>query len=299
MWNEADFRTKARSYFEYAERNDETISTFIWAALGLEFLLRAPLASVNPVLLADPNASGGHSVLHAAGVPQPGNREPTSVAISTVLQRIPAIVPGFTSDDENDARFIINLRNRELHSADMSMDDAPLSMWLPRFHRVIERVSAYFGETPTDYLSADFVDQATQLVAEEDKKIEHAVKTKISGAAAIYGALTDPEREARRQIPVVGSHLHWTILPCPACSFPDSLIGTAVRAGREEIDGDTITKTIHYVANSFRCRVCNLQLDGVAELSAAGLPQTWQTTEFLSLAERLEMDDFEPDYGND
>jgi hypothetical protein len=76
MWDYDGLIGKARIYFERAEAVDEADDDAfaVWLLLGLEFLLRAPLAKVNPVLLADPN---GDAILHAAGFPSgPDAKDP-------------------------------------------------------------------------------------------------------------------------------------------------------------------------------------------------------------------------------
>jgi hypothetical protein len=66
MWDDEEFLSKAKLYFvrgrDHPQVEDDVLA--LWLLLGLEFLLRAPLARVNPTLLADPN---GESVMHAAG----------------------------------------------------------------------------------------------------------------------------------------------------------------------------------------------------------------------------------------
>jgi hypothetical protein len=50
--------------------------------LGLEFLLRAPLAKVNPTLLADPSRND-NAVMYAAGFPIAPGDQPKSIQTHT------------------------------------------------------------------------------------------------------------------------------------------------------------------------------------------------------------------------
>jgi hypothetical protein len=138
MWDYDGLIGKARVYFERAEAvakaDDDAFA--IWLLLGLEFLLRAPLANVHPVLLADPN---GDAILHAAGFPGgPDAKEPKSIQLTTVISRLRRIIENFTSDRENDATLLTALRNRELHSSEAPFASIEVALWLPRFTRVAE-----------------------------------------------------------------------------------------------------------------------------------------------------------------
>src|SRR5437870_3462073 len=113
MWSYDDFLAKAKLYMARAAQHDRADDEFaLWLLLGLEFLLRAPLAQVHPTLLASPE---GPSLLDAAGFSDP-TREPKSVAITTVLERLKVIVPSFSQQRFEDASFLINLRNAEVHT---------------------------------------------------------------------------------------------------------------------------------------------------------------------------------------
>lgn len=56
MWSEKEYWNKARLYIRRAQsaRADEGLYPF-WMALAMEFVARAALSKVSPVLNADPN----------------------------------------------------------------------------------------------------------------------------------------------------------------------------------------------------------------------------------------------------
>lgn len=268
--------------------------------LGLEFLLRAPLAKLNPVLLADPTAGDGYSVLHAAGVAPPRNREPVSVGLKTVLERLVAVVPGFTTEDQESARFLTNVRNQELHSSDMSTSAISAATWMPRFLRLVGKLSAYFSEDVADYFSQDFIKHASHFVDSEDKQLKNAIEQRMSKARVLYAGLRPEEREARKPTLFTGSDGLWPRpTECKACGEIGLMLGEAVRTGRETLDEDMVTKRIYFVASRFACSVCGFTLSGTNEMAVIDVIQEWTQDEVESLVDRFAQFDFEPDYGND
>src|SRR5581483_6220400 len=101
-----------------------------WHLLGLEFLLRAPLAKIHPSLLATVD---NDSVLSANGIPT--QREPRSVMTGVVIDRLAKIVSGFAGQADDDAIALMNLRNAELHGSNAAVGDAANEFWLPKLVR--------------------------------------------------------------------------------------------------------------------------------------------------------------------
>jgi hypothetical protein len=303
MWNDEEFRTKARRYFLQAEEltaNDE--HTLLWCALGLEFLLRAPLADVNPVLLADPQNGDGYSMLHAAGYP--GEREPISVKTKTVIERLQALVESFDSSIKQDVEFIVALRNRELHTSISAFANVRDDIWLPKFLRVLRVLATHFHEDVDEYLSEEFLAHAEKLTDAEDKRLKHEISKRIAECSKFYENLNDSEKSGRRPGPFdFGPTSRWQRrVQCPACKEQKAgrLVGEPVRYGKENLDGDgDIVRRVFIISNDYTCPMCNLKLVGIPEIAAAGLEQQWDELMIESLEDRYGDMTFEPDYGND
>jgi len=300
MWSEAEFRTKARTYFERAEGStgdDQLIA--LLCSLGLEFLLRAPLAAVNPLLLADPVADDGYSILHAAGYP--GTKEPITVKTKAVVSRLVAIVEGFDTIQQ-DVQFLIGLRNREIHTSASVYDTVADHVWLPKFLRTITILARYFHEESSDYLTKDFLEHAKNLVDVEDKKIKHDVSTRINKSREFATKLTDTERSDRLSRVVDHRFLsgQWEkSIECPACGSSVYIQGFPVRYEKEVYDGDnTITQRVFLVNRTFGCTVCGLELVSTAEIAAAGIDQTWSALVEESLEDRY-VAEYQMDYDNE
>lgn len=312
MWNYEEFIGKAQLYFSRAEqhpRADDDVAA-LWLVLGLEFLLRAPLARVHPVLLADPN---GDSIMHAAGYPKPGG-QPKSIPNQTVIIRLQQVVPEFTKEIAADAAFLTGLRNSELHTSEspLATDSA---QWLPRFTRVVDVLCAHLGLDTTEFVGAEIVSLGRALVDAADQKLQHEIARRIADAKAFFEQLKPEEIEARRakasfqyadsaRVNEVAQFLGLTLphnvelVHCPACNEKIPLHLVAVRTTNERIEDDVIFRSVVYVAVSLSCPVCGLQLSNTAEIRAANMRQDYVREERESVYERF-VNTWEPDYGND
>jgi hypothetical protein len=317
MWEYEEFTAKARLYFSRAEdhpRADDDAPA-LWLLLGLEFLLRAPLAKEHPTLLADPT---GESIMHAAGFSlKPDSGAPKSIPAHTVIKRLGMVIPEFTKDQQADAILLTNMRNEELHSSSSPLaTDA--AAWLPHFTRVVEPVCAHLELDPDDLVGKSIMRYARSLAGEADKKLENAVRRRINEAKAFFERLKPEEIAARRaKVPnvpkdaVVFSALIGTIVNpskpveilvrcgCIACREEVAILRLdVVRVTNERLEDDGIYRDTVYIAESLACGVCDLQLNSTAELRVAQIQLEYVTTEQQSLEERY-LGDIEPDYGND
>ncbi|MFD8191251.1 hypothetical protein [Streptomyces wuyuanensis] len=310
MWNYDNFLGKAQFYFSRAaghpHAQDEEVA--LWLLLGLEFLLRAPLAKVHPTLLADPT---GDSIMHAAGYPA---KSPKSIQASGVISRLTLVIPGFT-EREGEAKFLIGLRNEELHSSEspLAIDQA---QWLPHFIRVADALCGHLGLKAEDLVGPDIIAHGRNLVDVEDKKLTHEVKTRIQAAKEFFSRLRPDEVQARiesaasavdrdalvrRYIDSVApgsGQLAFERVPCPACEVSAPLRLEAVRTTKEWLEGDEVKSEVVYIARQLLCQICELSLLTTAELRIAGVSQQYVIERSEDLMERYS-GGFEDDYGND
>jgi len=270
MWDYDGLMGKACVYFERAEAvavaDDDAFA--IWLLLGLEFLLRAPLAKVHPALLADPN---GDSILHAAGFPgSPGGKEPKSIQATTVISRLGRIVEGFTVERENEATILTALRNRELHTSEAALASIDVSVWLPGFTRVAEVICGHLGLDATDVVGTQTMKHGRALVDAQDKKLMHDVTKRIAEAKAFVKQLSETEVHDRHEA-AIASREDWTeyVVDCPACGLDVTVELEPIRTTNERIEDDEIVRDVISVARVLDCSVCGLKLTGTADISAA------------------------------
>lgn len=306
MWDYDAYIGKAKLYFTRAAEHPrvDDDETPLWLLLGLEFLLRAPLAKISPLLLADVDKAGGTSIMAAAGFRTRG--APRTIQASTVISRLEIAIPDFTQDLKEDALGLIGLRNEELHTG-----NSPLSIdaeqWLPNFTRVLEVLCAHLGHDPADLVDGEILDQGRKLVASQDQKLENEVRKRINDAKAFFGRLTSEEVSGRRtrgnetlkvlmEASPEGSSFE--VVACPACGDPGLDRLDSVRTARERIEDDEIVQEVIYIAVGFACTTCELTLSGTAEIRAAGMRQQYIRQFHEEIRDRY-LDAYEPDYGND
>jgi hypothetical protein len=272
MWGSAEFIGKAKLYFGRApEWDEESEERALWLLLGLEFLIRAPLAKIHPTLLAVPE---GDSVLHAAGITRAGMK-PKSVMTKTVLERLSKIDPSFGDDRAKDGLFLADLRNQELHSADAALANADAQVWMPKFLAVVEAVCDILGSPSEDFVDEAILEQARAHAEAADKKMQHEVSQLLANARMVFGALSPTEVDARLKSvtpPAPGQRSYQR--ECPACQQKSlRVVITPGRTTKPILDEDTneITYRVISVATSCECRVCGLSLSTTGQVMAAGV----------------------------
>lgn len=296
MWHFDSMFGKTKTYFARAaelEHSDDD-EFVIWHLLGFEFLLRSPLARIHPSLLAAPE---GDSILSANGVLTAS--EPKSVPTHTVVSRLMQIVPDFTKERQQDSTTLLNLRNAELHTGGAAVGNVSNEFWLPKLLRVAEVICDFLEVQLEDVLADDVVELGRSLVDLEDKKLAHEVQTKIDGAKEFVLRLSAEEIAGRLppkpQIFWVTQHT----AKCPACDSEIPINLEQVRTTGERLVDDCVVRDVVYVATSFSCPVCTLELISTAEIVAAGLPQQFTDQESEDLGDRFQQDIMDDGYGND
>ncbi|MFC4058192.1 hypothetical protein ACFOWE_07790 [Planomonospora corallina] len=295
MWSYIDFTAKAKLYFRRAGEHDRVDEEFsIWLLLGLEFLLRAPLARANPVLLAVPE---GPSVLHAAGF-EVANQAPRSIPYKTVCERLKVVVPDFTKVFD-DAMYLANVRNEELHTSAATLANLDNSSWMPKFLRVVEVVSDHLQIDLGDFLDPSIIEHARALADAEDVKVKRAVELKVKESKEFYLKLLP--LEVQQRLSAAAPAGHYEKVPCPACGQEARVFMKTVRETRERIEEDDILTEEVSVGTDYECQVCGLKLTGVPELKAVGLLIEKVHTMVADASDRFEIDHYDgyEDYGND
>lgn len=324
MWDYDGFIGKAQLYFGRAQEHqrveDDVLA--VWLLLGLEFLLRAPLAKVNPTLLADPHPNG-NAIMYAAGFPAKPGDQPNSIKsipAHTVISRLGIVITEFGEERQKDATLLIGLRNDELHGSG-SPFERDIAQWLPHFTRVVGVVCSHLGLDPADVVGEGIIAQGRSLVDAADRRLEHEVNKRIAAAKAVFSHLRTEEIEARRALfprrlsfdqrhgcPPGMTITAWVeamrvpssieFVRCPACNEEIPMRLQAVRTTDERLEEGEIVRDVVYIAIGLSCPMCSLELANTAEIRAAKIMQQYVKHERETLQARY-FDTFEPDYGND
>jgi hypothetical protein len=179
------------------------------------------------------------------------------------------------------------------------LETIDVSLWLPRFIRVAQVICSHLSLDPSDVVGTEVMKQGRALVDEEDKKLAHAVATRIAAAKAFAEHLLDKEVQERHLAGLASRQSADKVVPCPACGQDVALDLEPIRRTNERLEDDEIRYDIISVARGLECPVCDLTLSTTAEVSAAGLPQQYTRTEVESFEDR-HLEYYEPDdYGND
>ncbi len=302
---------------EHQRVEDDVLA--VWLLLGLEFLLRAPLARVNPTLLADPNPNG-NAIMYAAGFPVKPGDQPKSIQAHTVISRLGIVIAEFSEERQDDATFLIGLRNAELHGSG-SPFEMDIAQWLPHFTRVVGVVCPYLGLDPADIVGEDIIAQGRSLVDAADRRLEHEVNKRIAAAKTVFSHLRTEEIEARRAViprrlsfdqrhgcppgMIITAWVEAMRVPpsiesvrCPACNEEIPMRLQAVRTTDERLEEGEIVRDVVYIAIGLSCPMCDLELANTAEIRAAKITKQYVKHERETF-QACYLDTFEPDYGND
>lgn len=294
MWDHEAYLAKAQAYFTRAAQNPNGDEFIVWGILGVELLARAALAKVSPSLNA---AMDGPSLLDSLGYPDPNGKQAKSIPMHTVLTRLPVVVVGFTPDRVAEFEYLMELRNAELHTATVRLDE-PVSNWLPKLVRAIAPLAIHLGVSVEDLLGGEVAELGQSYVDADDKKVLQEVRTRINAAREFWGRLTSDEQAAR--VPMTRCASGGRVQKCPGCSCPMTLDASAIRSSRSYIDDDNDrVQKVEYVITGGVCQACGLELRSTAEVRSAGLAQAFHEIEVEEVYAEREPDYVDDDYGND
>ena len=138
-WNpEALFNKSLRYAEQMHEKEPNSWEQILWSSLSLELLLRAALANVSPVLIADmSNKDWSHLYVSLGFEPLKERYSPKSIATNEVISRISAIFPEFNNEIESFCTIHTGQRNAELHSGENPFEGLAESAWLPHFYNAV------------------------------------------------------------------------------------------------------------------------------------------------------------------
>jgi hypothetical protein len=310
MWSEEALLRKASVYAERASNVDpDTGLDQLWSLVALELLARAAVARVHPVLLADPD--GAH-LLYAFGYGEP--KPPRSVPIATVFRRCQVIVSRFTKDLTSDGIALMTLRNEELHTGGLVLEELRPSTWQPQYYAICEVLLEHLGLTLADFFPAERASAARTVLTGLAQDVESEVKQRIADRKRWFETLGPDEQSARKAFEIDDADARRAglrrerVVDCPSCGSRASIGGEAAGISEPRVGDGEIERDIRILPTKFRCSVCELPLDGHAELYHAGLGDEFSVVDSedpleyygIDPKDYVSIDDFfEPEYGND
>lgn len=305
-WTSDTLWTKSKSFCDYAFESEPGSALFpLLASFALELLGKSALAKIHPVLIADPRGEGSN-VLYAFGVP---TKSPHTIVAKSVFTRLTQLVPAFTPEDEDACMLLAERRNRELHTGVFAYAGYKSGEWLDDFYRVAKVLCDFLGRDVSELLGSTHGAEAEEVAKQSREKAEARVCRAIAEAKARFSALRAAEVQERSRGVSGLSSWHqemgqtYRVVDCPACTQPSLLAVRVVAERPAEIDGDTIYQTEVLSPRAFRCPVCDLELQGTAELKvvklADQLTRTYESTpvEYFDIQPEQVIEPY--DYGNE
>lgn len=281
LWTYDLLWSKSRSYMERALNvpRDDDLFPF-WSSLALEFLARATLAYVSPVLLAEVSEPDGRNLLHALGfVPKIKNFVPKSLQTSDVLTRCEQIVPNFTKELELFCRGLTNKRNEELHSGGLPFAQLLNQTWLPRFYEASSVFLEFQGKKLPDFVGkaeAKAAEVMLKAVADEAAK---SVQKLINAHAEVWKNKDQKEKDplvATAKNAARPSRGH--VIDCPACGSKALLHGEEIRQQSPVLEGEELVVRSLMLPVELTCEACGLTIKGHSQLYAAGFGSQFTNT---------------------
>jgi hypothetical protein len=289
-WSEEALFCKAMLYFQQMESYDTNDWRYgFWSALGLEFLARAALAHISPVLLAKAISNNWQNLAHALGIPPTEkNFVPNSVRVTDVFDRLHKLIPDFSKEIRQFCNKHMGIRNSEIHSGNLAFESSLTSGWLPRFYSACRVLTESMGRGLEDLIPDSTV--AYDLIHSLEKKIEEEVTRAIEDRKRIWSDETETEKAAalsRATSWARRSSGHRT--GCPSCQSPALLKGSPTGSVSTKVDDGEIVQKQKQMPSSFECIACGLRISGLSRLSACGLGDAFSETTFYTPEEYFDL----------
>jgi hypothetical protein len=298
--------SKAKVFLNRAMDPDDVRSfdeQALWASAALELLGKAALASVSPLLIAEPTEDGTN-ILIAAGLIE-GAAKFSSVRAATIFKRC---AKAFRPFDATQAQKFANARNEYLHGSGVGFTGLDPQAWWPRFWALAATLVSAQDRELNDLVGGDRVHQVEAFLAQNAKNVEHRTEALIDRAKqrlALYRAgrlSVKAQMEWDAQSDLTVGLTYATAEACPACEElgtleGDIVVNTAFNSDSPgdpdtgEYDGDEYWVELSISGDYFSCPTCHLVLARYELIKQAGMPESFNVID--------DEPGEEPDYGND
>ena len=280
-WESPALWAKSELFFQHAfeMRRDDPIFG-LWAAMGLELLARAAIASFSPTLLADPDQAQ-QNILHALNLgSMKGPRK--SIGAQKVVSLCKTLIAKFTDEDVKAANALINCRNDELHSGSCAFIEYSTQKWIVGFYRCCKTLSNQLGFTLEDLFGAEEAETAEAVLSNSMADVRTAVLDRISQHKKQFEEKEVGEQkllfESNRVAMIQLSYMRNHKTKCPACGGLARMQGDPFGPERRSDEDEQIIIRQSVLPKSFDCDNCSLSLSKYGELLAAGMGDPYTRT---------------------
>lgn len=290
-WSKESLFAKAQLYAEVMfEHQDNNWQFGLWSAFVVEMLVRAAVANVSPVLLAD--SKDWNNLLHALDKPTKKQKfVAKSASITELIQRVEDLIDGFTREHSNFCASQVARRNSEVHSGNMPFENLGTSSWLPSFFTVSQILANEIGESLESLFGNEVAEQAKEEISALKDDTANTVKGTIVAHRTVWGDKTPEEQEqARKQADTVSLRHYGHRVKCPACGSTALLHGKAAGEAKKEVSDNGVIEKQVMRPETFQCVACGLRISGYSKLRAADLGDTYISTSQYDAIEYFEVD---------
>ncbi|MFE3958559.1 hypothetical protein ACFXPS_30845 [Nocardia sp. NPDC059091] len=262
----------------------------LWASLALELLGKAALSKINPLLIAEPTADDGKSMLIAAGILD----EPSafrSIAAKAVFSRCAKAFPPFSS--QNAMKFAHD-RNAYLHGASAFHARFPEEVWWSRFWPQAVLLLSAQDRSIEDFVGHSMTDRIDGYLAKNSVFVKDLVKARVERARQRLQLVERNAISARVAAEIkVGASTYLaadyeTSIDCPVCASPDAKVGGWAVENREVVvDGGDYSVWLTIGSEVFGCGRCGLALDDYEQITESDVPDSFDVL------------DEDPDFGGE
>jgi hypothetical protein len=279
VWSKDALLAKAQRYAEEMLEHDRDDWRFVfWSSLTLESLARAALANVSPTLLAE-HKDWNNLYFSLGHPPKTKKFVPNSIGISEVLTRLGAIFPEFDTRLVGFGVLHMQRRNEELHSGSTPFDDLGDSGWLPLFYETTSVLLGSMGEQLPFILGKSEAKVAKELIAAARDESAKSVAKSIEAHRTVWASRTSKEQStSSAQAALWATRQAGHRVKCPACNSDALVGGVPIAPPNQKLKDGFVVETQEFLPSRFECIACGLKINGLAELHASGLGDSYKTT---------------------
>ena len=306
IWDSENLFNKAAVYFQKANAGNRDDGTFpLMLSMGFEFLARATLAKVHPVLLADPQS--GDNLMYAFGYAS--SKPPKSVPLKTVLHRLTVVIESFLADDFKFSTNILEWRNAEVHSADLPFEQFKVQSWQPRFYKTCKIFLEHLEKSLEDLLGPEEASAAEELISALETKLKSESFDLVAKAKEAFDAKGTKERlsQIAQAEAELWHHTDWMDknVECPSCKCETAVLrGRVIRYLEPNVTEEGVELKAVVMPSKLNCLSCGLSLENHGLLFHQNLGEQYTATTEVDAKEHYGIE-FDPDdyyesaYGND
>ena len=261
----------------------------------MEFIARAALSKVSPVLNADPKQV--ENIYFALGLGEVGT--PKTVPLHSVFLRCVRVVDGFEEPHRKFCDFLGVQRNEELHTGGLPFENLKLQDWLQNYYEVLDILCRHLEHDLEDLLGSDEAEAARELLKASAEGLQSSVKQSIAAHKRVFNGRSEEERQQLRKNALIRSLAAKMstelsdFVDCPACSSSGLVTGRQIRRSRPYYDDERLLEEVTGLSESYSCHVCELSLPSSSHLRWSGIEPHFTVVLETSLHEHQEFEYYE------